>query len=314
MMHDKKVTILLAAYRGAAYVGAQIESVLKQDCGDWFLILSDDGEDTADVLDFYARSYPDRIVHHRSGRRFGSAQKHFMYLIGRFGGEAPYTMCADQDDIWHPDKVRKTLAAMEAAEADAGGPIPCLVHTDLRVVDGQLQEMDPSFMHFSKIDGTRLAFHQLLVQNVVTGCTMMINRPLAALAARGENEPAMLMHDWWIALTASALGRAVFLPEATMDYRQHGGNVVGAKNAGSLSYMKSRLKGDYARKMRDDSIAQAKAFLQCYETELSEKQKEICTAFASLPEQNRAARLRTLQKYHLWKNTLSRRAGQGLLW
>ena len=314
MMHDRKVTILLAAYKGAAYVGAQIESILAQDCDDWFLILSDDGEDTADVLDFYARSHPDRIAHHRSGQRFGSAQKHFMYLISRFGGEAPYTMCADQDDIWHPDKVRRTLEAMEAAEKQAGGQIPLLVHTDLRVVDGDLQEIDPSFMHFSKIDGSRLAFHQLLVQNVVTGCTMMMNRPLAALAARAENETHMLMHDWWIALIASALGKAVFLPEATMDYRQHGRNVVGAKNAGSLSYMMGRLKGNYARKMRDDSIAQTKAFLACYETELSDKQKKTCRAFISLTDQGRLGRLRTLQKYHLWKNTLPRRLGQGIKW
>ncbi len=314
MMHDRKVTILLAAYRGAAYVGAQIESILAQDCEDWFLILSDDGEETADVLDYYARSHPDRICHHRAGRRFGSAQKHFMYLISRFGGEAPYTMCSDQDDVWHPDKVRRTLEAMEKAEAEAGARIPLLVHTDLRVVDGELHETDPSFMHFSRIDGSRLAFHQLLVQNVVTGCTMMINRPLAALAARAEDEPRMLMHDWWLALTASALGRAVFLPEATMDYRQHGSNVVGAKNAGSLSYMVSRLKGDYARTMRDKSAAQAEAFLQCYETELTEKQKEVCSAFAAIARQGRWARLRTLQKYHLWKNTLPRRIGQGIRW
>ena len=314
MMHDKKVTILLAAYKGAAYVGAQIESILNQDCDDWFLILSDDGEDTADVLDFYARSHPEKISHHRSGRRFGSAQKHFMYLIARLGGEAPYTMCADQDDVWHPDKVRRTLETMEAAEKEAGGQIPLLVHTDLRVVDGQLREIDPSFLHFSKLDGARLAFHQLLVQNVVTGCTMMLNRPLAALAARAEEEPHMLMHDWWIALIASALGRAVFLPEATMDYRQHGSNVVGAKNAGSLSYMASRLKGGYARKMRDDGIAQAKAFLRCYDAELSGKQKETCRAFASLAEQGKWGRLFTLQKYHLWKNTLPRQLGQGLKW
>ncbi|MBP3729762.1 MAG: glycosyltransferase family 2 protein, partial [Lachnospiraceae bacterium] len=251
MIHDKKVTILLAAYRGGAYVGAQIESILKQDEEDFFLILSDDGEETADILEYYARAYPEKILHHRSGKRFGSAQKHFMYLIARFGAEAPYTMCSDQDDIWHPDKLSLTLAAMEEAESASGGQIPLLVHTDLRVVDGDLKELDPSFMHYSRLEGKRLAFHQLLVQNVVTGCTMMLNRPLAALAARAEGEEAMLMHDWWLALTASALGKAVFLPEATMDYRQHGRNVVGAKRAGSLSYLAGRLLDPEAEKMRD---------------------------------------------------------------
>ena len=314
MMHDKKVTILLAAYKGAAYAGAQIESILSQDRQDWFLILSDDGEETSDVLDYYAAAHPERILHHRSGRRFGSAQKHFMYLISRFGAEAPYTMCSDQDDVWHRDKLGKTLAFMEKAEKEAGGSIPLLVHTDLRVVDGDLRELDSSFMHYSQIDGSRLALHQLLVQNVVTGCTMMLNRPLAALTARAESCQAMLMHDWWIALTASAFGKALFLPEATMDYRQHSLNVVGAKNAGSLSYMAGRFKGNQIREMRDKSIRQAAAFMDIYGTELSQKQKDLILAYRGLLSQNKSRRIRTLMRYDLWKNTRARRIGQLLKW
>ena len=62
MKHDRQVTIVLAAYKGGEYVGAQIESILAQDCGDWFLVLSDDGEETQEVLDLYAERYPDRIL------------------------------------------------------------------------------------------------------------------------------------------------------------------------------------------------------------------------------------------------------------
>ena len=314
MMQDRKVIILLAAYKGAPYVGAQIESVLAQDCRDWYLVLSDDGEDTAAILEDYAARYPEKILHYRSGLRFGSSQKHFMHLICRFGDQAPYIMCCDQDDVWHPDKVRKTLAAMEKLEAAAPEDAPLLVHTDLRVVDGELQELNPSFMHFSQIDGRRLALNQLLVQNVVTGCTMMINRSLALLAARAEYCEAMLMHDWWMALIAAALGQASFLPEATMDYRQHGKNVVGAKNAGSFSYMLSRLKGDYIRQMRDASMAQAEAFLNYYRAELGSSQKDILQAFIALKTLSKPARLRRLQRRHLWKNTLPRQLGQLWKW
>ena len=128
--------------------------------GGWRLILSDDGEDTAPILQEYADKYPDKITHYRSGRRFGSAQKHFMHLLEQFGGQADYIMFSDQDDVWHPDKVRLTLRLMEQAETDPA--LPVLVHTDLRVVDGQLHEMDPSFQHYSGLDGHRLALEQLL--------------------------------------------------------------------------------------------------------------------------------------------------------
>ena len=313
-MLNTSVTILLAAYKGSAYAGAQIESILAQDYEDWTLILSDDGEDTAPLLEAYAARYPEKIRHHRSGLRFGSAQKHFMYLISRFGQEAPYTMCCDQDDVWHPDKIRKTLTAMKRAEMGRGVGIPVLVHTDLRVVDGNLNELDPSFMHFSKIDGNRLAFHQLLVQNVVTGCTMMFNRPLALLTARAEGTEAMMMHDWWMALVAAALGKAVFLPEATINYRQHEKNVVGAKNAGSFAHMASRLKGDYIRRMRNESISQAEAFADCYAADLPEAEREVLKAFIALKEQSKAEKIKTIEQYGFWKNTLSRRVGQLWKW
>ena len=303
---------MLAAYKGGEYAGAQIDSILAQDCEDWQLILSDDGEDTAALLDSYAAAHPDKIRHIRSGQRFGSAQKHFMYLLTHFGLETPYVMFSDQDDVWHPDKVRKTLAVMQAAETDPAEPV--LVHTDLKVVDGDLQEISPSFLAFSKLDGTRMAFHELLVQNVVTGCTVMINHALAELAARAADMPQMMMHDWWLALIASAFGKAVFLPEATIDYRQHGKNQVGAKNAGSLAYLKSRLNGQYILAMRDDTAVQAAAFRKTYADLMSPEQEKLCRVMTGLTSHGKLWRLRALCRYDLWKNTLPRRLGQMIYW
>lgn len=314
MMHDRQVTIVLAAYKGGEYAGAQIESILAQDLDDWFLVLSDDGEDTQEVLDFYAEKYPDRIWHYRSGQRFGSSRRHFMHLISRFGQEAPYLMCCDQDDVWHPDKVRVTLEAMKKAEEACGAEKPVLVHTDLRVVDGELNEICPSFMQFSKIDGSRLDFHELLVQNAVTGCTMMVNRTLANLAAPAEKDERIVMHDWWLALIASAFGKVVFVPQATIDYRQHGSNVVGAKNAGSLKYMAGRLFGSYAVDIRDASIAQTEAFLYHFSNRITPEQRRLCHMFMGLKSHGKAWRIRTMARYDLWKNTLPRRVGQVIRW
>ena len=311
-MSEKKVLILLAAYKGGAYIRPMVDSILAQDCDDWHLVLSDDGEDTADILQEYADRFPDRITHYRAGQRFGSAQKHFMHLLRCFGAQAPYVMFSDQDDVWHPDKVRRTLALMEQTETDPS--VPVLVHTDLRVVDGELNEMDASFQHYSRLDGHRMALHQLLVQNVVTGCTMMVNRALAELACRPEAESGMLMHDWWLALLAAACGRAAFLDEATIDYRQHGGNVVGAKDPKSLGYVLQKLRGGSMRQALEDTARQAGAFLRCYEAELSAPQKELLAAYAAAPQKGKAARLALYRRLDLWKFGASRRIGQILWW
>ena len=309
----KTVTILLAAYNGRAFVRETIESILAQDCDDWRLVLSDDGSGTTDILKEYADAYPERIELHRSGLRFGSAQKHFMYLLAQYA-KSPYVMFCDQDDVWHPDKVRRTLAVMREREQKSleenDGLCPVMVHTDLRVVDEKLQPMDESFMHYQRLDGARLWLPQLLMQNVVTGCTVMINRPLTRMALKGAKAPEMIMHDWWIALVASAFGEAVFLPEATIDYRQHGGNVVGARNASSLQYIKERLEHKDLKRALWMTSRQAKGFARVYMEWLNDDQKDLLDHFAMAPYMHRAERLAMYSRYGLWKADFKRRIGQ----
>ena len=69
----------------------------------------------------------------------------------------------------------------------------------------------------------------VMIMTVLAGFTLHTSS-LARLACRPVEEGDMLMHDWWLALIAAAMGRAVFLDRATIDYRQHGGNEVGAKD------------------------------------------------------------------------------------
>ncbi len=307
---SKQVLILLAAYKGGEYIRAMVESILAQDCEDWFLILSDDGEDTAPILQEYADRFPDRIAHHVSGRRFGCAQKHFMYLLRSFGSQAPYCMFCDQDDVWHPDKVRKTLELMKKTEDDPS--VPVLVHTDLRVVDGQLQQLHPSFLEYSGLRGDRMQLSYLLMQNVVTGCTAMLNRTLAELAKKEVPEENMLMHDWWLALLASAAGKCAFLPEATIDYRQHGSNSVGAKNSRSASYILGRMRSGVRRAMEDTS-RQAGALLAAYPELFTPEQAKMLADFAGIYQKNKLQRLYCYGKHKLWKTGLTRKIAQ-LIW
>lgn len=309
---DNTVVILLAAYNGAAYLPEMIDSLLAQDTDDFRLVLSDDHsqDGTPALLADYAARFPEKIVYHDSGLRFGSAQKHFMYLLSRFGDSAPYFMFCDQDDVWHSDKVRKTLALMKKTETEK--KLPALVHTDLRVVDQDLREMAPSFLHYSRLDGGCTALRRLLVQNVVTGCTVMVNRELARLAG-GEIPEACLMHDWWLALLASACGRVGFLDEATMDYRQHGTNTVGAKDAGSLTYVTGKLRENRMKTAIFDTFDQAGALADRYAGLLPAAEEATLRDYGALARKGKLARITAYSSGGFWKQGLARRAGQ-LLW
>lgn len=294
-----KVLVLLACYNGAAYIAEMVESLIGQDYGNLQIVASDDHstDETWAILNDLAGKYPGKLICYRPEERCGSAQKHFMHLLSVFR-DAPYVMFCDQDDVWHPDKVSKTLVLMQKNE-EAGKP--CLVHTDLRVVDKDLQELSPSFCDHSGLDGNRLAANQLLVQNVVTGCTMMLNRPLAELACREVDAGAMMMHDWWIALLASCCGKTAFLPEATIDYRQHGNNAVGAKNVRSVGFLWKRLTSHQMRRSIRDAVRQAEAFAVVYDDVLSAEQKELIGAFSHTAKVGFFRRNRLYIRYGLLK-------------
>lgn len=305
------VLILLASYNGQKYIGEMIDSIISQDYTDWKLILSDDGssDGTADILEDYANKMPEKIVHYKSGKRFGNAQNHFLHLLEAFN-DAPYIMFCDQDDVWHKDKISKTLSKMKETEKDAA--MPTLVHTDLNVVDKDLCLLDTSFLHFSKLDGNRLDINHLLIQNVVTGCTVMMNNTLAKAAVKRLPAKEILMHDWWLALIASACGQIGFLPTSTIDYRQHGNNTVGANNVRSAEFMVDRLKSGKMKKSIQGCILQAKAFLSCYEDMLPKDILEIIKAFAALENKNFIARDVVYFKYKIHKYGFARIAAQYL--
>ncbi len=138
-------------------------------------------------------------------------------------------MFCDQDDVWAVDKIETSLNAMKYEEAKAGADSPLLVFTDLKIADNQMNLLSKSFMAYSHLKGNRTLLRHLLIQNVVTGCTMMINKALSQMSIKSSDEKNIMMHDWWIALVASSFGKNFFLNLASVTYRQHEKNAIGAK-------------------------------------------------------------------------------------
>lgn len=312
-MEKPEITILLAAHNGAAYIREMVDSVMAQSCRNFLLVLSDDGseDETREILRSYASANPGTILYYDSKLRFGNAQKHFLHLLKKFH-DTPYIMFCDQDDVWHTDKVEKTLRFMRSLEQNTEEPV--LVHTDLRVVDRDLKEIAPSFIEYSRLHGDRLKLNELLVQNVVTGCTVMINHALAELVCCHEAGDAILMHDWWLALAASAFGRIGFLREPTMDYRQHGGNTVGAKGFASMSWQLSKLRNNEIHRVFVQTTEQAAEFEKVFRPMLSNEQARMLRDFANAPKEGKPGRIRLYCRYNLWKDNFLRKFAQIAWW
>lgn len=226
LIMNHKIAILLATYNGAKYIREQLDSLFLQSCGDFHLYIRDDGskDDTLKIVEEYRQKFSDRITVLEDSQKHKGAAKSFMTLLQEV--DSDYYMFCDQDDIWLPTKVEKTLARMKEFE----GTAPVLVATDLKVVDEQLSPIKDSFNADLKIDVFRKHPELICVRHVVTGCTMMFNR--AAKEASLPMSPRATMHDEWVALSVHFKGGTIsILDEATILYRQHTSNTLGAEQA-----------------------------------------------------------------------------------
>lgn len=280
-MAEALVEVLMATYQGARFVRAQLDSILAQTDDRWHLTVSDDGstDGTDAILDEYAARFPERITRYRSGRRFGRACDHFLHLMNQC--EQPYMLFCDQDDVWHSDKIGTLLDALLDAETRYGQDTPLLVYADQALVDEALRPIAPSLAAYERHVPTETDWRALLLQNVVTGGAMGVNRALAALARVEAPEPAVIMHDGWLAAVAGRFGHIVYIDRPLSDYRQHGDNSVGAQPAGSPRYIARMLSAP--RTVRQRLVAkknQAALFGRRYAARLTAEDEAFLQAFS----------------------------------
>ena len=222
---DPSVAILLSTFNGGAFLGEQLDSLLTQTHENWVLHWRDDGscdQTRAVMAAFSAKAGQGRCVELRDALGHQGAAASFFILLRAVApsmAAGDVVAFADQDDVWFARKLERGIAAL----ADGMSSKPALYCARQVLVDGALKPIGLSLpVHPTP------GFSQALTQNIVTGCTMMLNRTAAWLVAASTPSPAVL-HDWWCYLIVTGAGGVVLQDaEPVLFYRQHGGNMVGA--------------------------------------------------------------------------------------
>lgn len=206
----------MATHNGAAFLKDQVDSILRQQDVDLRLIVSDDAssDGTPSLLQEYARD--PRIVVLPPGT-FGSAQANFYRLITEAPTDGAAAIAfADQDDVWLPGKLSAQLAQL--ASNDAVSSNVTATFGDRRVT---LDKAQPQ---------RALDF---VCESAGPGCTYLLS-PTAFTAVREvvRHDPRVAgtaAHDWLIYAIVRASGLRWHIDDAaTVDYRQHASNVIGA--------------------------------------------------------------------------------------
>ena len=303
------ITVLLASYNGEAYLRQQLDSILNQTFQELSIVISDDQsfDGTPSIIKEYRERYPQKIRCLVNQTPSGSAQNNFFRLLREAGGG--YVMLCDQDDIWLPDKVEVTWKEMKRQEKQWGLDTPILIHGDLSVTDENERILHKSMVKFQKIGVRNNRFSHYLVENNITGSTVMLNPAFAPFLALSPK--VCMMHDWWLGLLASCFGTIAYIDRPLLLYRQHGNNQLGAKS-GMKQLMERLCNHQGAKEQYGRIFLQAEAFLDCFGDRMSKEHRDVLAHFLMLPERSRIGKIVDILTYKFYKSTLIRTFGQML--
>ncbi len=227
------ISVALCTYNGAAFIREQLRSICLQSLPPDEIVLSDDA--SRDGCVELARETVEACRRERPGLAVElkvlvnpvalRVVKNFEQAVRACRGTL--IALSDQDDAWHPERLERLVAEFRRR------PELRLLHSDARLVDGQGAPLGGTLFHAIEVTRSELdrmhagqAFDVLLRRNIVTGATTVLHRDLLDAVLPF---PVEWVHDEWIATVAAAFARIDTLEEQLIDYRQHGGNQIGAR-------------------------------------------------------------------------------------
>ncbi len=258
----------MATCQGQAYLEQQLHSIEKQSYPRWVLYVSDDGslDKTVEILQGFKQSLEQTTSgsapwtvgsseidltqpverHSRvrlfDGPKMGSTEN-FMHLLRLVAKEAvvldtDLVAFADQDDVWLPQKLERAVSWHLSATTrmkntdrnDQESPSqteqlpPCLYASRSLLVDEDLKVMG-----LSRLPKGPLDFSLALVENVLSGNTMVMNKRLMEILSSMQVAHSV-WHDWSAFLVTTGCGGELYFDrEPSVLYRQHASNVIGVK-------------------------------------------------------------------------------------
>ena len=207
-----RVTAVIPAHNGAAFIGHTIRSVLAQTCEDLEVVVADDGSSDDSAAIVAAFGPPVRLIRVQHGNTQATRNAAIAASDSEFVG------LLDQDDAWWPEKLEHQLARLDA------DPALGLCYTDTRGVDEWGRELPEGHNPLqTPLDQTE-ALGRLLRLNYLTASTVLLRR--SVLDRVGHFDPAYhLAGDWDLWLRIGEEFPIAAVPKVLIDYCWHGGNL-----------------------------------------------------------------------------------------
>ncbi|MNW34163.1 putative glycosyl transferase [compost metagenome] len=267
-MNRNRILILLSTYNGDKYIKEQLNSLLHQQDVEAHILIRDDGSKdlTVSILKEYTELYPAKISYSIDSN-LGAKKSFFALMLHAFEYIQNYDFFSfcDQDDVWKPNKLSDAVSLLQNEDQTK----PLLYCSSTQMVDADLNILSV----WPSIPRKTLSTNNAIVENVVVGCTSVINQ--AALKLLASNPPTnydhIIMHDWWTYLCISTFGKVIFDPEPKILYRQHGNNALGGQTDNWLNKWKKRFHRFFQGQNHYIISNQAREFDRCFHHLMDQK-------------------------------------------
>ncbi|MEA5582841.1 glycosyltransferase [Nodularia harveyana UHCC-0300] len=228
----EKIGIVLATYNpNLEYFEKQIKSIKNQTWKNWICHIVDDCSLTKYQVGIKkVIAYDPRFIchfHSDNLNHYHNFERGLQYCLEDQTITA--IALADQDDIWHSEKLTILLDKLRLNSA-------VLVHSDLELINSSDETIHPSAWKFESRKPEKLSLELLLLRNVVTGCSLLFCTSLLPdILPFPPQTKIGWYHDWWIALVALHKGKISHIHQPLVRYRIHNTNNVGVvQNSGKL--------------------------------------------------------------------------------
>jgi glycosyltransferase involved in cell wall biosynthesis len=215
------IGIALAAYQpNPVWLAEQLASIATQTHTEWICMITLDSplKEISSSSDLSPFMRDERFIWVENPERLGlrsNFQKATQLLLGR--GVDLIAFC-DQDDIWLPEKLAESVAAIRAR-----GPLSMVYCDAFILVDG-VKRLERLHEYTIKTDGN-MSIAERIIQPQVSGFCEVFDASLAKLHPTIPLECAH--HDFWYSLVAAAYGGVHRIDKPLALYRQHAGNTIG---------------------------------------------------------------------------------------
>lgn len=249
-----KISLIMAVYNGEKYLIKQLQSINNQTYKiDEVILIDDCSKDrSVEIIEeFIKENQLDnwKLIINKENLGYKNNFKKGLSLVS-----GDIIFLADQDDIWHLDKVEKILTVMNDDILAISSSFDFINQDDQKFqIKQNINKSNNNIIDFKITEKlTKIDLKYLLKSNIAQGCTMAVRKELVKEYLQATK--SKLPHDWDLNLIASIHNGCYFYDEKLIDYRIHDANTIGLdevdqtflenkdkRTKDRISYLKSEL-------------------------------------------------------------------------